>query len=182
MSPGLANISGIIISGSTPPSGSQGPPADGLTLCPDPESPTFPHACKLHLQPSNYFPGTSDISSSSTPVFSVRILIVPNLLLILIKDFYWAPASCRSFPKRAADPHLTGLSCVRIRNRKNISMFLSRALLRTPLLRSKFVAPCTTYRRNMGSVSAIDSAIFRSLFGTDEIRKVHIPLRLEKWD
>lgn len=33
-------------------------------------------------------------------------------------------------------------------------------------------------RRTMGTVSAIDSSIFRSLFGTDEIRKVLTPIFL----
>ena len=156
----------------------QGLPADGLTLCPDPESPTFPHASKLYLQPSKYFPGTT-LSSFSTLFYSVRISITPNIPLSLIRDYHWAPAGCIILSKGASDPHLTGLSCVRIRNRKNIRMFLSRALLRTPLLRSRVVVPSTTFRRNMGSVSAIDSAIFRSLFGTDEIRKVCISLNLK---
>jgi hypothetical protein len=35
-------------------------------------------------------------------------------------------------------------------------------------------SPDFGFRRNIGSVSAIDSAIFRSLFGTDEIRKVWV--------
>jgi hypothetical protein len=57
---------------------------------------------------------------------------------------------------------------------QNNRMFLSRALLCTSLLRSRSVVSSTKLRRNMGSVSAIDSAIFRSLFGTDEIREVRI--------
>ena len=53
-------------------------------------------------------------------------------------------------------------------------MFAARRALassaRNPVLR-----PVTTLhmsRRALGSVSAIDSSIFRSLFGTEEIRKV----------
>jgi hypothetical protein len=36
----------------------------------------------------------------------------------------------------------------------------------------KSMASSNSGRRTMGTVSAIDSSIFRSLFGTDEIRKV----------
>lgn len=40
--------------------------------------------------------------------------------------------------------------------------------------------PCITptAKRHLGSVSAIDSSIFRTLFGTDEIRKVGCSISL----
>ncbi|KAG4433397.1 hypothetical protein IFR05_011109 [Cadophora sp. M221] len=52
-------------------------------------------------------------------------------------------------------------------------MLASRAFLRIALSRPNIsVVSKINVRRNMGSVSAIDSSIFRSLFGTEEIRKV----------
>lgn len=48
-------------------------------------------------------------------------------------------------------------------------MFLLR---RAPLRALPRLATIPCQRRNLGSVSAIDSVIFRTLFGTDEIRKV----------
>ncbi|CZR63055.1 related to 3-carboxy-cis,cis-muconate cycloisomerase [Phialocephala subalpina] len=51
-------------------------------------------------------------------------------------------------------------------------MILSRAAFRAPSIIPKIKIVPRVCRRNMGSVSAIDSSIFRSLFGTEEIRKV----------
>lgn len=47
---------------------------------------------------------------------------------------------------------------------------LRRALVTVP---RKSMSSIGGSRRTMGTVSAIDSSIFRSLFGTTEIRKVH---------
>lgn len=45
----------------------------------------------------------------------------------------------------------------------------------------KYVLQQQKQTRTMGSVSAIDSVIFRTLFGTEEIRRVSTPPDLLKW-
>jgi hypothetical protein len=51
-------------------------------------------------------------------------------------------------------------------------MSLRYAIPRLAIRTLKSPAGLTRSVRCMGSVSAIDSGVFRSLFGTDEIRKV----------
>jgi hypothetical protein len=54
-----------------------------------------------------------------------------------------------------------------------MSMFLRLAgLPRATTCRPIIAIASATGRRSLGSVSAIDSSIFRTLFGTEEIRKV----------
>jgi hypothetical protein len=136
------------------------------------KSPTNLPTCKSStLDTEKYSRGSTDLLQLGTSLpAEVDSQLPPyhSCEVCVHLDFY----SCRVFStKLQSASHWFELrpNSERVQNSR---MFLSRALLRTPFLRSRFVVPPTTFRRNMGSVSAIDSAIFRSLFGTDEIRKV----------
>jgi hypothetical protein len=95
-----------------------------LTLWPDPESPTFPHASFNFQQQI-----ISSIEPSS-PIWHVIASKAEQLFPspFLRIDIHWTSVGCRPFFQQAPVLHLIGLSCVRIRGPPRITECSCRVL------------------------------------------------------